>query len=96
MKTPSFQLSTSSSPRSPNAGIPLKAHTALDGVVEFSVGKLLRVLLAHVGGRGYIALPYIVSPLPLLAWQAVQWSAQCAIPSWITSGVVVTGYFMAL
>ena len=40
--------------------------------------------------------PYIVLRLPSFAWQAAQWSAQCAIASCRTSGVGATGFFIAL
>src|SRR5271163_1672722 len=44
------------------------------------------------GAGGNICLPIGVSPLPSLAWQIAQWSAQCARASARTAGDSLTGF----
>ena len=44
------------------------------------------------GAGGKICLPIGVSPLPSLAWQIAQWSAQCAMASARAAGDSLTGF----
>ena len=74
MKSASFQLSESLSPRPTRPGMPV--HAVVNDGVKFAVCKLFGGGLAHVDGRTRIVVQFSVLPLPSLAWQVAQWSAK--------------------